>query len=825
MPSTPREFLERLIALVELEQEAERVESHLLTSNCSLSLLQKAGLALINLSPSSSSSSSSGSASGPGRTLVELTREPAWHVEQRFPPHEFRVGDIARIRTTGNSNASGGNGNGTSGSKTSSSSGATAGGRAGRNKGSAASKAAHGGTATDEGGIDAVVYKTGEYKIVVAVDESNDEVDWPDKVTIVKTTNPSTFTRQIFFLRQAIRRLERPLDSSAPEEAAPPSRLEQVLFGLASPTLDPATRATSKDSMPFFDAQLNESQKEAVEFALRSREVAMVWGPPGTGKTQTLVEIIRQMVVTHNLRVLVCGASNLSVDNILARLSIPPRLVDAPRSLDPSAPPTPPPSVLRPIPLTRLGHPARVLASLTPHTLDSQTSTSDASQLVADIQSDLSVLERELASKDRKTRLKGSERKKKWDEVKELRKDMRKRMGGVVAEVVGKAKVVLATTHGAGGKTLDKHEFDVVIIDEAAQATEPACWIPIARGKKLILAGDHLQLPPTLKSLNASNSSSSPSALDPAASSSSLSSSTSYPTRLRLPSTLEETLFSRLLSLHGPSLRRMLRTQYRFNSKINEFPSSELYGGHLVPDESVESRSLSQVVKKARCDDAQNPQRGDEDEDLNEPVVFFDTAGLAMYERTGEEGGYGSESKSNENEAEIVLNYVDFLISSGVPATSISLISPYSSQVTLLSSLVSSRYPEIEIGSIDSNQGRENDVVIMSLVRSNDEGEIGFLKESRRLNVAMTRARCQLVVVGDSETLRKGGDKTKGSNRDGEKKEKDKVDRAHPDEEALGRDTDTDQGGGGGELENKMGARYLRDWIDWLEENAYVRAP
>jgi len=167
--------------------------------------------------------------------------------------------------------------------------------------------------------------------------------------------------------------------------------------------------------------------------------------------------LIRQLVLNQQLRVLVCGASNLSVDNILLRLSQP-----SPTSSTP----------IPVIPLTRLGHPARILSSLTSHTLDAQSSLTDASSLVQDIKSDLLLLNDELANRDKKTRLKGSERKKKWDEVKELRKDMRRRMGGVEKEVLGGKLVILGTTHGAGGKVLDREqEFDVVIIDEGALPT------------------------------------------------------------------------------------------------------------------------------------------------------------------------------------------------------------------------------------------------------------------------------------------------------------------------------------------------------------------
>ncbi|GAA6016174.1 hypothetical protein JCM11491_003756 [Sporobolomyces phaffii] len=845
---TPTAFLLHLIALVEQEQLAEEHESSLLLTETPLSVLVRAGLALTNLSPASNGTSIGLG----GKTLVELGKNGAFHSDARFGPHDFRVGDLARVR------------NGTSAAGTSA-------GAAGKRKGGGGKGKEKGKDGEDEPGIDAVVYKVGNEKITLVLDDKRDDdpdqggFEWSDKITILKVTNPSTFTRQIHFLRQAIKRIEasdpdRSVDGNMPpvvdddaesssmgdeeeevqarDPSAAPERpslspLLSVLLGLSPPTLA-SDRSFTSSNLTFFDPKLNPSQQEAVSFALASNEVAMIWGPPGTGKTQTLVEIIRQLVVRQNLRVLVCGASNLSVDNILLRLSSPPPSPDVPS-----------------IPLTRLGHPARILHSLTSHTLDAQSVSTDANALVQDIRSDLVTVSNRLADRDKKTRLRGSERKKAWDEVKALRKDMRKRVFGITKEVLGDKRVVLGTTHGAGGRVLDRMgEFDVAIIDEAAQATEPSCWIPILRGKKLILAGDHLQLPPTLKSVSSSSfpSSSTLPSLGPSP--------------LSLSRTLETTLFARLLSLHGPSIRRMLNVQYRFNDKIGQFPSRMLYDGELQADDSVKDRKLEDLLATEDESEAL--------EDLNEPIVFFDTAGLAMYERSSESGGYGSESKSNENEAEIVLNYVKFLVSSKIPPSSISLISPYSSQVLLLSQTISPLYPEIEIGSIDSNQGRENDVVVMSLVRSNETGEVGFLKEMRRLNVAMTRPRRQLVVVGDSDTLKKGADeRQKKAKRDKEPRQSGKKGRGEqknteaPEARtsdgptAVGvkegvnaegsssseQEDDGEEGAPGDENETieragdaagqrrpesakrVTGASYLKEWIEWLEENAYVRSP
>ncbi|GAA6031415.1 hypothetical protein JCM8097_005650 [Rhodosporidiobolus ruineniae] len=708
----PSAFLERLVELVKQEQQAEEDEAALLFTHAPVSLLERNGLALGNLQGSTSIGLG-------GRLLVDLTRPSAFHSSSSFPPHDFRPGDLARIRAQGASGDRGGGGGG--GKK-------AGGGKTDKGKGKEA--------AAGDGGLDAVVYRVNATKIVLAIDaDEADEFVLPERIQIVKVANPTTFTRQTHFLNRALRKLD---------AAEPLNSLLSVLLGMQK--LSPP----EKQEVEYIDDRLNPTQREAVEFALGSREVALIWGPPGTGKTQTLVEIIRQLVRSDQ-RVLVCGASNLSVDNILARLSVPH------------------PSFTTPIPLTRLGHPARVLSQLTRHTLDAQSAQTDASALVEDVKSELEALEGQLRNGTGKNRIKGSERKKMWEEVRELRKEMRKRQGGIQTEVLSKAKVVLATTHGAGGRSLDKHDFDVVIIDESAQATEPACWIPIMKGKKLILAGDHLQLPPTLKSSDSSSlakkkrSASKDKDKDPATSPSDVLPSSSLGKLASTP-TLELTLFSRLLALLGPSCRKMLKIQYRFNGKINEFPSKTLYDGELVPDESVAERRLSDL------------EGVEEDEDLDEAVVFIDTAGQAMHERSAEDGSFGSESKSNENEADIVHKYVQTLITANVPPTSISIISPYNSQVLLLASLIHPQYPEVEIGSVDSNQGRENDVVIVSLVRSNDEGEVGFLRELRRLNVSMTRPRRHLVVVGDSDTVGKG-------------------------------------------------SAFLKKWMAWLEEEALVKVP
>lgn len=204
----------------------------------------------------------------------------------------------------------------------------------------------------------------------------------------------------------------------------------------------------------------------------------------------------------------------------------------------------------------------------------------------------------------------GRERRQIYGDLKELRKEYREREKGCVSTLVGQSKVVLATLHGAGGHQLRGERFDVVIIDEASQALEAACWIPLLGAAKVVLAGDHLQLPPTVKS-------SSSSAPAPSRNGNSKdSSSSSIDPKVKVSGNLELTLFTRLLSLHGPSIKRMLTTQYRMHRLISSFPSTELYEGKLVPAPAVANRLLTTL-----------PYPVADTDDTREPLIFYDTQG------------------------------------------------------------------------------------------------------------------------------------------------------------------------------------------------------
>lgn len=536
----------------------------------------------------------------------------------------------------------------------------------------------------------------------------------------VKLANDITYKR----MNQTMERLKK-------QEEKDYTTLTRVLFGLES--VSPASEGSAdwpKDII-FLDQTLNDSQKDAVRFAIASKEVALIHGPPGTGKTYTLIELVRQFV-HRQLRILVCGPSNISVDNIVERL--------APYKL----------------PILRLGHPARLLPSVMNHSLDILTETSEAASIVKDVRKEMDTKQASV----KKTRS-GRERRAIYAEMKELRKEYREREKQCVASLIGGSKVVLGTLHGAGGFQLRNEQFDVVIIDEASQALEAQCWVPLLSAKKVVLAGDHLQLPPTIKSTRSGRKDASSSVAKANAQESADNAKPSMTTTSK-PSlrSLETTLFDRLLTLHGSQIKRMLTTQYRMHTLIMSFPSAEMYENRLVAAPAVANRLLTTL-----------PYPVADTDDTREPLIFYDTQGGDFPETTTDSGGGGAphskrslltDSKSNETEAALAACHVISLLSAGVHESDVAVITPYNAQLSLLSSLLHSKYPAVELGSVDGFQGREKEAVILTLVRSNadEKGQVdvGFLGEKRRLNVGMTRPRRQLCVIGDSETVGRGSE-------------------------------------------------------------------
>lgn len=424
----------------------------------------------------------------------------------------------------------------------------------------------------------------------------------------------------------------------------------RVLFGQASPTPLPSDLNDPSNplhKLEWNDPSLNGSQKEAIRFALASREVALIHGPPGTGKTHTLIELILQLL-KQKLRLLVCGPSNISVDNIVERLAS------------------------HKVPMLRLGHPARLLSSVLDHSLDVLTRTSEAAALVQDVRKEMDDKQNSI----RKTR-NARERRQIYTELKDLRKEYREREKGCVNNLITGSKVVLATLHGAGGFHLKGQEFDVVIVDEASQALEAQCWVPLlwVKANKLVLAGDHLQLPPTIKSLNSKDSKAAKKTKKAEDGEKNATEASAEPIK---GMTLETTLFDRLLALHGPTIKRMLTTQYRMHEKIMRFPSDELYESKLIAAEFVKERLLKDL-----------PYEVKDTEDTQEPLVFWDTQGGDFPEKAEDDAvakGKGmslGDSKSNEAEAALVKMHVNNLIEAGVKAEDIAVVTPYNAQVCL----------------------------------------------------------------------------------------------------------------------------------------------
>ncbi|HZZ72735.1 MAG TPA: AAA domain-containing protein, partial [Pirellulales bacterium] len=454
------------------------------------------------------------------------------------------------------------------------------------------------------------------------------------------------------------------------------AQLRDVLLGLKPPRFDAEPPLTP------LDAGLNEIQQGAVRMALAARDVALIHGPPGTGKTTTVVEFIRQ-AVRQEKKVLACAPSNLAVDNLLERL-----LAGGERAV-------------------RLGHPARVLPQLRANTLDLLVEEHADVRLAHKLVKEAMQLFRRA---DRFTRARPApgEKRELRHEAKSLLEDARRLEYQAVQQILDQADILCATTTALDDSLLGDRRFDLGVIDEACQSIEPGCWIPLGRCDKLVLAGDHCQLPPTILSREAAAGG------------------------------FGVSLFERLMSARQPEIARRLTVQYRMHQAIMEFSSREFYDGQLQADSSVVGHLLTDLPGVA-------PAIG-----TDSPCEFLDTAGAGFDEELEPDG----ESRRNPQEAELAIRTVQALIERGVPPAAIAVISPYSAQVRLLRAKLN--LPAVEIDSVDGFQGREKEAIVISLVRSNPQCELGFLSELRRMNVALTRARRKLRIIGDSATL--GGD-------------------------------------------------------------------
>ena len=440
---------------------------------------------------------------------------------------------------------------------------------------------------------------------------------------------------------------------------------------------------------PMHFPYLNQTQEDAVNMVLRAKDVAIVHGPPGTGKTTTLVEAIRETLMREN-QVLVCAQSNMAVDWISEKL------------------------VDRGINVLRIGNPTRVNDKMLSFTYERRFEAHpDYPHLWA-----IRKAIRELRSH----RKRGDGYHQKLESLKSRATELEIRINN---ELFGEARVIASTLVGAANRLLDGQKFGTLFIDEAAQALEAACWIPLRRVSRVVLAGDHCQLPPTVKSIAA------------------------------LKAGLGKTLMERIVEMH-PEAVTLLKIQYRMNDDIMRFSSNYFYGGQVESAPEVRFRSILDMDIPMTWIDTS----AFADSVSNDNVSDGSAVGAFKEEFVGESFG-----RINKAEAELTLlalqNYFEKIGKQRLldERIDVGIISPYRAQVQYLRRLLMKReYFKpfrrlISVNTVDGFQGQERDIIVISLVRSNDEGQIGFLRDLRRMNVAITRARMKLIILGNAPTM------------------------------------------------------------------------
>jgi hypothetical protein len=506
-----------------------------------------------------------------------------------------------------------------------------------------------------------VVYERGRERISIAVTTLPEQYEEVERWRLVLSSDEISSQRQRGALERA---------SAATRDRT--AELREILLGHVPARFDPVTEETPLDD------SLNASQQAAIDLALAARDVALVHGPPGTGKTTTLVELIRR-AVRRGRKVLACGPSNLAVDNLFERLLGHGEHV------------------------VRLGHPARVLPELRSQTLDLLVEKHNDVRVARKLVKDALAMFRRAARTTRAKPEPGARREMRI-EARALLADARRLEAQAVQHILDTADILCATTTGLDDELLGDRRFDLVVIDEACQSTEPGCWLALLRAERVVLAGDHKQLPPTVLSDEAARGG------------------------------YGASLFERLTE-QDASLVRRLDVQYRMHQAIMDFSSLEFYDADLLAHESVRAHLLADLpeIQRSALTEA--------------PLLFVDTAG-AGYDEEPEPDG---ESRRNPREAQWIAAQARLLVEHGLAPSQIGIITPYAAQARLLRELLPGDAWEVD--TVDGFQGREKEAILISLVRSNDRHEVGFLSDVRRMNVAMTRARRKLTVVGDSATL------------------------------------------------------------------------
>ncbi|CDO94885.1 unnamed protein product [Kluyveromyces dobzhanskii CBS 2104] len=539
MDSTHKQVAARFLEAIAHEQQQDVEQTSDLLASAALHRLISGGLAINHLRLDNIRT-------GIGSKLyLELSTDSAFSKEVNVG--SFKVGDIVLVQSSANAKSKG-------------------------NK---------------DKNLDAVVSKVSRNQIVLAVDESKDQeamqLSSLNGLCLLKTTNTLTYKR----MESTMRKLAE--FDSTPDNVLMQYLLHQRKFLKKGP----------EQNVKFQNENLNDSQRSAISHAI-ANDISIIHGPPGTGKTSTLVELIKQLY-DRGERILVCGPSNISVDTILERLS----------------------KVVPGNQLLRIGHPSRLLPQVLAHSLDVIAKNGDSGSILKDIIKEIDV------TISRIKKLKSSkDRKKGWQEVKLLRKELRQREKSGLVNIIMNSKIVVCTLHGSSSRELlsayNVHPklFDTLIIDEVSQSLEPQCWIPLISHVKsdmqrLVIAGDDKQLPPTIKTEDND----------------------------KVKQLLSTTVFDRLVQHYGDEFRYLLDTQYRMNEEIMQFSSEELYDGKLKAADSVAKRVLADLPGVESNDDT------------TYPCIWLDTEGGDYPERSDDDDAGANDrfhlvsSKYNENEA------------------------------------------------------------------------------------------------------------------------------------------------------------------------------
>lgn len=516
------------------------------------------------------------------------------------------------------------------------------------------------------------------------VDGNRMVVTLPSTQALIDLQNVANLGVQLYFDETSYKTMFRALDDAINAKNNRLAELKDIFAGIQKPQ--------KRTMNPMLFPWLNKTQEEAVNEVLWAKDVEVVHGPPGTGKTTTLVEAIYE-TLRRETQVMVCAQSNMAVDWISEKL------------------------VDHGVPVLRIGNPSRVNDKMLSFTFERQFESHPDYPELWSIRKTIRQM--------RENRKRGDNIHQKIARLRDRAQEIEMR---ITSQLFDEARVVACTLVGAANKILVRQKFSTLFIDEAAQALEPACWIAIRRASRVILAGDHQQLPPTIKSYEA------------------------------MRQGLGKTLMERIVE-NQPSAVTLLKVQYRMNDAIMRFSSDWFYNGQVESDDSVRHRSvLDWDTPILWIDGSEMQQQVNEQLEQQGASEKLDIDFSEQF--VGENHG-----RINKGEAELVLttlrNYIDKIGKERFleERLDVGIISPYKVQTQYLRQQIRRREEfrpfrgVISVNTVDGFQGQERDIILISLVRSNDNGQIGFLSDLRRMNVAMTRARMKLIIFGDKATL------------------------------------------------------------------------